>query len=113
RVNDHAGARFAALGPRAEELLEPSPLHDYYGRGSVLQRFADMGGSVLRLGADTNTVTLTHWAEYLAEVPGARRVRVRYVRADSGEQLIESLDDSEGLVDWPHGDYFHELFMDF
>lgn len=112
-VSDHAAARFAAMGPAASALLDGTPLHDYYGSGSTLERFTAMGGQVLRLGADTNTITLTHWAEYLADVPNKRRVRVRYVRADSGEQFIESLDDSLGIVDWQLGDYFHELWFDF
>ena len=72
RVNDNPACRFGASGPRSEELLEPCPLNDYYGPGSVLSRFADMRGRVLRLGSDPNTVTLTHWAEYLAEVPDKR-----------------------------------------
>lgn len=113
RVNDHPAGRFAALGPLAGQILEPIPLHDYYGPGSPLSRFASLGGWVLRLGADPDTVTLTHWAEYLANVPGKRRVRRRYVRADSGEQWIESLDDSNGIVDWPHGDYFSQILIDF
>jgi len=113
RVNDHPAARFAARGPLAAELLEPIPLNDYYGPGSPLSRFALLGGWVLRLGANVDTVTLTHWAEYLADVPGKRRVRRRYVRADTGEQWIESLDDSQGITDWPHGDYFSQILVDF
>lgn len=113
RVNDHASARFAASGPRSLVLLEPMPLHDYYGPGSVLSRFAAWGGSVLRLGADPNTVTLTHWAEYLAAVPGKRRVRRRSMRADTGEQWIECLDDSDGIREWPQGDYFSQILLDF
>ncbi len=112
-VNDHAAARFGALGPCAAELLEPVPLHDYHGPGSVLSRLTAMNGSVLRMGADIDTVTLTHYAEYLADLPDKRRVRIRYLRADIGEQWIESLDDSEGLVDWPDGDYFSRLLLDF
>ncbi len=77
-----------------------------------MARFTDIG-TVLRLGADADTVTLTHWAEYLAKVPGKRRVRRRYVRCDSGEQWIESLDDSEGIVDWDEGDYFSQIWWDF
>ena len=68
---------------------------------------------MLRLGADADTVTLTHWAEYLAKVPGKRRVRRRYVRGDSGEQWIESLDDSGGIFDWDDGDYFSQIWLDF
>lgn len=113
RVNDHAADRFAALGPRAALLLEPMPLHDYHGPGSVLERFTAQGGRVLRLGSNPDTVTLTHYAEYLAEVPAKRRVRRRYVRADIGEQWIESLDDSDGIVQWHKGDYFLQIFLDY
>jgi aminoglycoside N3'-acetyltransferase len=113
RVNDHAAARYGALGPQSLQLLEPVPLHDYHGPGSVLQRFTDSGGFVLRLGANVDTVTLTHWAEYLARVPNKRRVRWRFVRADIGEQFIEGLDDDDGIVDWEHGDYFPQILLDF
>lgn len=113
RVNDHAAARFGAAGPLGADLLEPVPLHDYHGPGSVLSRFVQLDGSVLRLGADVDTVTLTHLAEYLAEVPEKRRARRRYVRADTGEQWIESLDDTEGIADWEAGDYFPQILLDF
>lgn len=113
QVNDHAAARYGAYGPQALRILEPIPLHDYHGPGSVLQRFTDMGGMVLRLGANTDTVTVTHWAEYLAKVPNKRRVRLRYVRADIGEQWIESLDDTEGIAEWSGGDYFAQILMDY
>lgn len=113
RVNDHAAARFGAFGPRAAELLEPVPLHDYHGTGSVLERFTQMGGAVLRLGADLDTVTLTHWAEYLADVPNKLRVRRCYVRADTGAQWIEGLDDNDGIVDWDGGEYFQQILVDF
>ena len=86
QVNDHAAARFGAAGPRAAEILEPIPLHHYYGPGSPLERIVERGGWVLRLGADIDTVTVTHHAEYLADLPEKRMVRRRYVRADSGEQ---------------------------
>jgi aminoglycoside N3'-acetyltransferase len=112
-VSDHPAARFGAFGARAMEILEPLPLHDYYGEGSALQRFTELDGRVLRLGADPDTVTLTHWAEYLAVVPHKRRVRRRYVRADSGELWVEGLDDCEGIVEWPHGDYFTQILLDF
>ena len=113
RVNDHAAARYGAIGPQSQQLLEPVPLHDYHGPGSVLARFTDSGGFVLRLGAAVDTVTLTHWAEYLARVPNKRRVRRRYERADSGEQWIEGLDDNDGIVDWEQGDYFPQILLDF
>ncbi|MBP8809367.1 MAG: AAC(3) family N-acetyltransferase [Kofleriaceae bacterium] len=113
QVNDHAASRWGAIGPESHALLEPIPLHDYYGPGSVLQRFTDGGGKVLRLGANEDTVTLTHWAEYLARIPDKRRVSLRYVRADVGEQWIDSLDDTDGIRAWAEGDYFPKVWLDF
>lgn len=113
QVSDHPAARFASVGRRARGLLHPMPLHDYHGPGSPLERLTQLGGMVLRLGADPDTVTLTHYAEYLADVPDKIRVRRRYVRADTGEVLIESLDDDDGIAEWPHGDYFEQIFLDY
>jgi aminoglycoside 3-N-acetyltransferase len=116
RVNDHAASRWAASGPLADELLEPMPLHDYHGPGSVLARFVSLEGRILRLGADMDTMTLTHLAEYLAEVPDKRRVRLCYLRADIGEQWIESLDDSGGISNWEDeedDDYFPRILADY
>lgn len=113
RVGDHAASRYAALGPVAAPLVEGTPLHDYHGPGSVLDRIVEREGQVLRLGADVDSVTLTHFAEYLADVPDKRRVRRRYVRADTGEQWIESLDDNDGIRDWDEGDYFSQILIDF
>jgi aminoglycoside N3'-acetyltransferase len=113
KVNDHAADRFAALGALADYLLHPSPLHDYHGPGSVLQRLVAASGFVLRLGAHDDRTTLTHYAEYLSDIPNKRRVRRRYVRADSGEQWIDSLDDSDGIAHWKHGDYFPQILRDY
>lgn len=113
QVNDHAAARFGVYGPQASYLLAPNPLHDYVGPGSLLERFTTLGGFVLRLGANVDTITVTHWAEYQANVPNKRRVRIRYVRADIGEQWIESLDDTDGIVDWQGGDYFSQIWLDY
>lgn len=113
QVNDHVAARFGAIGPHTRMLLAPGPLHDYYGPGSLLERFAQAKGWVLRIGADPDTITLTHWAEYLAQVPNKKRVTRHYQRADGRRESIESLDDSEGIVQWAHGDYFSQIWLDF
>lgn len=81
------------------------------GQQSVMSRLTAFEGWVLRLGADPDTVTLTHWAEYIANVPEKRRVRIRYERADIGEQWIESLDDTEGITG--EGEYFPQILLDF
>jgi aminoglycoside N3'-acetyltransferase len=112
-INDHPAGRFAAHGAKALELLEPAPLHDYLGPDSVLARFTAANGWVLRLGADPDTVTLTHLAEYLADLPSKRRIRRHYTWADGREAWIESLDDTDGIVEWTEGDYFGRILTDF
>ncbi len=109
-VSDHPEGRFAARGSRAEELVEAPPWDDYYGPRSALERFVHMGGKVLRLGSDLDTVTLIHYAEYLADLPGKRTVtRHRVVQRAEGAvvRTITSLDDSQGIVLRPgEEDYF-------
>jgi aminoglycoside N3'-acetyltransferase len=108
-LSDNPSGRFAARGQCAAELLRDQPWNDYYGPGSPLQRLCDVGGKVLRLGADPETVTVLHYAEYLAQVPAKRRTRWDYVVADDEgprHVWIDCLDDSKGIVEWPGEDYF-------
>ncbi len=115
-VTDHPEGRFGARGARAKELLENPPWHDYYGPGSPLERLCRLDGRVLRLGADLETVTLLHYAEYLTPLPEKRRVR-RHRRVRRGESsaivTVECLDDEHGIVTYPPGDYFGFLLRDY
>lgn len=110
-VSDHPEGRFAARGARAEELVAAPPWDHYYGPRSALERFVHLGGRVLRLGSDLDTVTLLHYAEHLADVPAKRTVvRHRKVLRAQGAvvRTITCLDDSNGIVERPAGteDYF-------
>jgi aminoglycoside N3'-acetyltransferase len=108
-ISDHPEGRFGAWGAHASELVDDVPWDDYYGPDSPLHRFVQLGGKVLRLGADLDTATLLHWAEYLAPVPDKRRVRRHRMvrRSDKSEfVVVECLDDNEGIVDHPGEDYF-------
>ena len=108
-MSDNPEGRFGARGALAETLLSDAPWDDYYGPGSPLAHLCDLGGAVLRLGADPDTVTLLHYAEYLAPVEGKRRVRRhRRVLGPAGAEIrtVSCLDDSDGIVDWPGEDYF-------
>jgi aminoglycoside 3-N-acetyltransferase len=115
-VTSHPLGRFGARGRRAEWLLHDAPWHDYYGPGSPLDRFTQAGGRVVRLGADLNTVTLLHWAEYLAPLPDKRRLR-RWAAVTSPEGVairhVDALDDATGIVDWDGEDYFTLLMSDY
>jgi aminoglycoside 3-N-acetyltransferase len=108
-VSDHPEGRFAARGRLAEALVADVPWDDYYGSGSPLDRLVDHRGKILRLGADPDTVTAIHFAEYVADVPFKRRVRRhRLVHGPDGPvvRVVDSLDDSDGIVDHPGPDYF-------
>jgi aminoglycoside N3'-acetyltransferase len=115
-VTDHPEGRFGARGSLARTLLEDQPWDDYYGPGSPLERLCRLNGAVLRLGADPNTVTLLHYAEYLAAVPAKRRLlRHRRVLGPDGPAIrtVGSLDDSDGIVAWPGEDYFTLILQDY
>lgn len=113
RVNNHPAGRFGAAGRLADYILHPVPHNDYLGPGSPLERFAKGGGRVLRMGADADTITLTHYAEYLADLPEKRSVSRQYKLADGRRITVESLDDSDGIVDWAGGDYFAQIWLDY
>jgi len=109
KVSNHPEGRLAARGHAAEVLLDGQPWNDYHGPGSPLEHLAKHGGKVLRLGADLNTVTLLHYAEYLADLPSKRRARRhRLVRTGTGTEVrvVDCLDDNLGIVDYPDEDYF-------
>jgi aminoglycoside N3'-acetyltransferase len=106
-VSDHPEGRFGARGARAAELTDDVPWDDYYGAESPLERFVGMGGKVLRLGADDDTITLIHYAEFLAPIPGKRRARRhRLVHGDDGPvvRVVDTLDDSGGIAQYDIAD---------
>lgn len=109
QVTDNPEGRFAARGGLAEALLCDAPWDDYFGPGSPLEHLCNLEGQVLRLGADPDTVTLLHHAEYLAPVADKRRVvRYRRVLGPGGPiiRTVSCLDDSDGIVAWEGEDYF-------
>ena len=105
-VSDNPSGRFGARGALAAELVADVPWHDYYGPGSPVERLCAAGGKILRLGADPDTVTALHYAEYLADLPGKRRTRWDYLLPDQGHCWVECLDDSQGIAEWEGEDYF-------
>lgn len=112
--SNHPEGRFSARGAQAAHFISDVPWDDYYGPGSPLQRLVDAGGRVLRLGADIETVTLLHYAEYLADLPSKRRVtRERLITTTHGSERrgIHCLDDQFGIVDWAGEDYFGLILL--
>jgi len=74
RRSAHPDASFAALGRLAGEITRVHPLREGYGPGSPLERIVRSGGRVLLLGAPLDSVTVLHYAEAIADIPGKRRV---------------------------------------
>jgi aminoglycoside N3'-acetyltransferase len=116
KVSDHPEGRFGASGPLASRLLDDVPWDDYYGPDSPLHRFVDAGGRVLRLQASLDTLTVLHYAEYLAALPEKRRVRRHRLvkgRDHPAVRVVECLDDAEGIVDYPDEDYFAVILREY
>jgi aminoglycoside N3'-acetyltransferase len=67
---------FAAIGPRAAEILRPHPVDVPHGLDSPVGRVYEMDGRVLLLGVGHDANTTIHLAENMA---GARYVRRKYV----------------------------------
>jgi len=116
-VSDNPSGRFGARGQQAEALMADQPWHDYYGPGSPLDKLCASGGKILRLGANPDTVTALHYAEYLADVPDKKRVRWDYmVAGPDGSPLhvwIDCLDDLNGIVHRDGEDYFALILRDY
>ena len=69
-----------------------------------------------RLGANTDTTTVLHYAESRADVPNRRRVRRHYRCKSAGGSAIravECLDDEEGIVHVDGEDYFARILRDY
>jgi len=115
-VSNNPEGRFGARGRLAVALLDDAPWHDYYGPGSPLERLLRAGGKVLRMGANLDTVTVLHHAEYLAPVAGKQRVRRhRRVFGPDGPEVrhVDCLNDEDGIVDHPGEDYFAVILRGF
>lgn len=70
-VNDHV-ARFVVWGAQARYLISEQPWDFAFGNGSLLDRFRGIGGKILLIGCDHDTVTFLHYAEHILDVPDLR-----------------------------------------
>lgn len=70
----HPDANMVAIGAKARVLVSEHELGQGYGPGSPIDRFVQCGGHVLMLGAPLDSVTVLHYAEAIADIPGKRRV---------------------------------------
>lgn len=102
RRSGNPDASMAAIGPLADTLVAEHPLSSGYGPGSPLERFIQHQGKVLLLGAPLDALTVLHYSEAIAQIPGKRRVRLEMpVLTPEGNQRWVPLEDwdSNGITD--------------
>jgi aminoglycoside 3-N-acetyltransferase len=104
-VNNHV-ARFVVWGHHAPYLLSSQPWHYAFGHGSALDRFVGVGGKVLLLGCDHDTVTFLHYAEHIADISGKRVARFKVPVEENGARVwrdMEEFDSSDqgAHPSWP------------
>lgn len=110
------GASMAAVGARAAWLCRDHPLNYGYGKGSPLEKLIDAEGKVLLLGSDLDQVTLLHYAEHVAGIPGKVVVRLPTRMLLDGriqEVVIEEFDTGDPVVPGMPEDYFECIVREF
>jgi aminoglycoside 3-N-acetyltransferase len=103
-VNDHV-ARFVVWGHHARHVISTQPWDYAFGRGSALERFMLLGGRILLIGADHDTVTFLHYTEHVVDIPDKRVSRFQ-VPIDINNarvwRAMEEFDTSGGAhANWP------------
>ncbi len=109
-------ASVTAIGARAAWLCADHPLHYGYGPGSPLAKLVEARGKVLLLGAPLDSVTLLHYAEHMARLPGKRIIRYREPILVDGQKRwadIEEYDTAEPVVPGVTEDYFGRIVGDY
>lgn len=108
------GASVAAVGARADWICADHPLDYGYGPGSPFAKLVEAEGRVLLLGSPLENVTLLHFAEHVARLPGKRVIRYREKLLRNGTtewvEMVE-FDTAEPVVDAAPEDHFDRLMQ--
>ena len=110
------GASCAALGARAEWFVADHALDYGSGPHSPFGKLVEAGGKTLLLGAPSDTMTLLHHAEHLADIPGKRVLRYESPILVDGQvswRWFEEFNTGDPVVDGLADDYFEEVVEDF
>lgn len=108
----HPTHSFAALGGKADELCSRHGYTESHGLDSALGHFAAVGGKVLLLGVDWNTVTGIHLVESIAGLKNRRRLKFEAV-VDGESVEIERWNSEDYVPGFDPPDYFTSLMEDF
>ena len=113
-VNPHV-ARFVVWGKRSGHLIAPQPWDYAFGRGSLLDRFVALDGTILLLGCDHDAVTFLHYAEHIVDIDGKRVARFKVPIEENGTRVWREMaevdtSDRGAHPNWP--DRFFGLLVD-
>lgn len=114
--SDHPDAGVVAIGPLAEYLTADHPFQYGYGPGSPFAKVFERRGRVLMIGAPLDTITMLHYAEHLANIPGKRVVRYRRrMPAPDGPTWVEfeEYDTAEPVHDALPSNCFELIALDY
>jgi aminoglycoside 3-N-acetyltransferase len=114
--SSNPGASMVAVGAQAKRLTDNHPLQYGYGLASPLAKLCDLNGYVLQIGVSPGTLTLIHHAEHIAHIPHKRIFRYPAPILQNGKRVwltIEEYDTGQSVVDWPGGDYFEQIALEF
>jgi len=100
--SEHPQTSFAAIGPRAEEILAPHPLDDPLGPSGPLGRMRALEAWVLLLGCGFSSCTAFHLAEHEATRPRPTVTRRAPLVVDGARRWVR----------WTEPDYDSRLFPD-
>jgi len=109
RVNPHV-ARFVVWGRQADYLISYQPWDCAFGLDSPLDRFLGLGGKILLLGADHDTVTFLHNAEHVIEFPGKRVARFRVPVEEDDRRVWRDMEEFDTSGDGVHANWSDRFF---
>ena len=109
RVNDHV-ARFVAWGRQAAYLFSSQPWNYAFGRDTALDRFVALDGKILLLGCDHDTVTLLHYVEHVADMPGKRVARFKVPVKENGVRVWRDMEEYDTSSAGAHENWPDRLF---
>lgn len=114
--SDHPDAGVTAIGALAERITADHPFQYGYGNGSPFHKVLQAHGRVLVLGAPLDTITLLHYAEHAAQIPGKRIRRYRRLMPGAnGPEWIqfEEFDTAEPAHDSLPSNCFERIATDY
>ncbi|MBM3727382.1 MAG: aminoglycoside 3-N-acetyltransferase [Acidobacteria bacterium] len=114
--SDHPDAGVAAIGPQAAWITAGHPFQYGYGEGSPFEKLVRLGVQVLMIGAPLDTITLLHYAEHRARIPGKRIIRYRRLMPGANGPVwmdFEEFDTGDPVHDSLPGNCFERIALDY